>query len=224
MIRYIAIPAAIVGFISWLFLLPVRDQQAATNEPDPRDKKVGGRCEGCDAIYECPLPFRLLDAIDTLPDFQSAGPRLLVTGRVVHADRQTPAPGIVIYIYHTNQQGVYPNAGKRKGEGSRHGDLRGWVRTDNQGHYSFYTLKPAPYPESNNPAHIHITIKEPGLTAYWIDEFLFTGDPYLPGPDSRERTLPKGGNGIITLSGKDGMLLAKRDIVLGENIDGYPNK
>ena len=33
-------------------------------------QQVGGRCEGCEAIYETPIPFDQLDHIDTLPDFK----------------------------------------------------------------------------------------------------------------------------------------------------------
>ena len=62
----------------------------------------------------------------------------------------------------------------------QHGYIRGWVKTDVNGFYKFYTLVPASYPNSNNPKHIHPTIKEPGKTAYWIDEFVFDDDPLLP--------------------------------------------
>ena len=37
---------------------------------------VGGSCEGCEAIYESPVPFDLLNSVDTLPDFNDPGPKL----------------------------------------------------------------------------------------------------------------------------------------------------
>ncbi len=40
-------------------------------------------------------------------------------------------------------------------------------------------LKPAAYPGRTDPAHIHITIKEPDKSEYYIDDFLFDDDPLL---------------------------------------------
>ena len=46
------------------------------------------------------------------------------------------------------------------------------------GFYKFYTLIPASYPNTTIVKHIHPTIKEPGKTAYWIDDFVFADDPF----------------------------------------------
>ena len=43
---------------------------------------VGGGCEGCEAIYESPVPFEQLKSVDTLPDFNDAGPKLEISGIV----------------------------------------------------------------------------------------------------------------------------------------------
>ena len=91
------------------------------------------------------------------------------------------------------------------------------MKTDNQGRYSFTTLRPAPYPNSNAPAHIHITIKEPGKTAYYVDEYLFADDPAA----ANERGEGRGSNGVLTVQNSNGMQVAKRDIILGRNIPGY---
>lgn len=186
------------------------------------DRKVGGKCEGCEAIYESPVPADRLKATDTLPDFNEEGPRLEVSGILYQRDGKTPAAGIVMYFYHTDQKGVYPTRGNETNWGKRHGYLRGWIRTGADGRYSFYTLRPASYPNSRSPAHIHATIKEPGMTAYWIDDFLFADDPYLKG-EKRNRA-PRGGDGVLTTTLSDGMLHAKRDIILGLNIEDYPVK
>jgi protocatechuate 3,4-dioxygenase beta subunit len=65
-----------------------------------------------------------------------------------------------------------------------------------KGEYKIYTLVPASYPNSSNPKHIHPTIKEPGFSEYWIDEFVFDDDPLLPASE-RNRTQPVGGNGVF---------------------------
>lgn len=191
---------------------------APTNE---QDKKVGGSCECCEAIYEQAPDFNLLNETDTLPGFSEAENKMLVYGTMYKKDGATPAPGVVLYIYHTGQTGLYTSTADQTGCAKRHGKLRGWVKTNSKGEYRFYTLKPAAYPNAKIPAHIHPVVKEPGLSEYYIDEYLFDDDPFLTTTE-RNRAENRGGNGIIKLS-KDasGLLLCKRDIVLGMNIPGY---
>jgi protocatechuate 3,4-dioxygenase beta subunit len=183
---------------------------------------IGGLCEGCEAIYESPVRFEHLPSTDTLPDFYEAGPKLEISGVVYEADRKTPAKNVVVYVYHTDQTGRYSTKGDETGWGKRHGYIRGWMKTDEKGYYRFYTLKPAPYPGRNAPAHIHIIIKEPDKNEYWIDEYLFNDDPLLTA-EEKERQEKRGGNGIITLTPQNGFLHGERDIFLGRNIPGYPS-
>ena len=42
-------------------------------QKEKKEIKVGGGCEGCEVIYESPIPFEKLNWIDTLPDFNEAG-------------------------------------------------------------------------------------------------------------------------------------------------------
>jgi len=184
-----------------------------------QDKIVGGECEGCEAALE--YGDKTLNAVDTLPDFNEQGPKILVTGTIYHRDGRTPAKDVILYIYHTNQNGIYQPPAEAKGWAKRHGYIRGWVKTGVDGKYSFYTLQPASYPEGKNPAHIHPVIKEPGLTPYWIDEYLFEGDPLLSQQEINHQQ-KRGGGGIIkVISGSNGIGIMKRDIVLGENVPGY---
>jgi protocatechuate 3,4-dioxygenase beta subunit len=126
-----------------------------------------------------------------------------------------------LYVYHTDQSGRYPRKGNEAGWAARHGYLRGWIKTNADGKYKFLTLKPGAYPEGGNPAHIHATIKEPGVQEYWIDEYLFEGDPFLT-EKVRKSLGNRGGNGIVKTSKvKNGNLIMKRDIILGVNVPGY---
>jgi protocatechuate 3,4-dioxygenase beta subunit len=184
---------------------------------------IGGGCEGCEAIFESPIPFDQLNWIDTLPDFKEAGPKLLITGRIFQADGKTPARNTVLYVYHTDQKGIYATKGNEKGWAKRHGYIRGWIRTNEEGRYAFYTLKPVAYPGRKDPAHIHPVIKEADKNPYWIDEYLFDDDPLLT-TEKRKQQPKHGGNGILTLTMKDGMLTGTRDIILGLNIPNYPVK
>jgi len=182
---------------------------------------VGGNCEGCEAIYESPVPFDKLKSIDTLPDFNEPGPRVEISGIVYQRDGRTPAKNVVIYVYHTDQTGHYTPSPKAKGWEKRNGRIRGWMKTDKNGFYSFYTLKPAPYPNTNIPAHIHIIVKEPDKNEYYLDEYLFAGDPNLRGNESGDS--PRGGNGILKMvQDKDGKMHGTRHIFLGLNIPDYP--
>lgn len=193
------------------------------NKPAPNEVKVGGGCEGCEAIYESPVAFEQLNEVDTLPDFNDPGTTIEISGTIYHRDGKTPAKDVILYIYHTDQKGLYPRKGNEKGWAKRHGYIRGWVKTDANGFYKFYTLVPASYPNSNNPKHIHPTIKEPGKSEYWIDEFVFDDDPLLP-EEERKRTHPVGGGGVLKTEMKNGMLKATRNIILGLNVRDYPEK
>jgi protocatechuate 3,4-dioxygenase beta subunit len=95
-----------------------------------------------------------------LPDWNDKGRKLAVNGVVYKADG-TPSPNVIIYVYHTDQTGVYPTKGDEKGWAKRHGYLRGWMKTNEKGEYKFFTLRPAAYPGRKDPEHIHVTIKEP---------------------------------------------------------------
>ena len=191
---------------------------------EAKTKSVGGPCEGCEAIFENKVPFDQLSSTVDLPDFNEAGPKISISGTVYKADGKTPAPNVVIYVYHTNRQGIYPRRGDEKGWAKRHGYIRGWVKTDERGFYQFNTLRPAHYPNRNDAEHIHITIKEPGINEYWLSEYLFDDDPLLTAAQRKQHEY-RGGDGIIKLSNPvNGIAAATRNITLGLNIPGYPKE
>lgn len=201
-----------------------KDRSATNdNKSSKSAKHVGGHCEGCEAIYESPIPREKLNQTDTLPDFNEPGPKIEISGTVYSHDGKTPAKDVVIYVYHTDQTGHYSNKRNESGWGKRHGYIRGWVKTDKSGFYRFYTLKPASYPNSNIPKHIHVTVKEPDKNEYYIDEYLFDDDPFLTASE-RNKQEKRGGSGIIKLVPQtNGILHGTRNIVLGQNIPDYPS-
>lgn len=177
---------------------------------------VGGPCEGCEAVFE--YGDRQLSPVDTLPEFEQAETKLKITGTIYQNDGKTPAAGVILYIYHTNRKGIYPTKGDETGWARRHGYLRGWIKTDSTGTYTFFTQKPGSY--RSNPAHIHPTILEPDGKYYYIDEYRFEGDPFL----IRRRRVEednRGGSGIVELRRQGDLLVAERDIILGLNVPGY---
>lgn len=181
-------------------------------------QKVGGNCQGCEAIYE--YGNRKLSSIDTLPKFNVTAPQLKVTGTVFQKDGKTPAKDVILYVYHTNRKGIYETKGGEQGWARRHGYIRGWVKTDENGSYTFYTFRPAAYPNSQAPEHIHITIKEPGKNEYYIDNYVFNDDPLLTKKE-RKKLENRGGSGLVQPVLKNGILTIHRDLILGLNIPNY---
>ena len=182
-------------------------------------KLVGSPCEGCEAVFE--FGDEQLSSIDTLPDFKDNGLKIKLTGTIFLSDGKTPAKDVILYTYHTDQDGIYPTQGNETGWAKRHGYIRGWIKTDQDGQYNFYTLKPGTYPNRSAPAHIHPVILESDGKYYWIEEFLFEDDPLLA-KDTSIKISPRGGDGyILTLKKEGNVWIGERNIILGKNVPGY---
>ncbi|MBK9162954.1 MAG: intradiol ring-cleavage dioxygenase [Acidobacteria bacterium] len=160
-------------------------------------------CEWCGARD---MPENLASkAVIAGPDEE--GERLRIGGRVYLHDERTPAPNTLIYLYHTDIEGIYGRGSEHK-----HGRFRGWLLTDAEGRYEFETIRPAQYPSRRFAAHIHMTVTTPEAKEDWIDSILFEGDQLI---SSRERESRKGGfNPILTLERSGGVLTGVRDIAL----------
>jgi protocatechuate 3,4-dioxygenase beta subunit len=182
------------------------------------DRQVGGSCEGCEALFE--YGDKILKDTDTLPLFAITEPKLKLSGKVYQSDGKTPASDVILYIYHTDRTGIYPKAGDEKGWAKRHGFLRGWANTDEKGRYTFFTFRPASYPGRTEPEHIHLTVKEPGKIAYYLDDFVFEDDPILTS-EKKAKLSNRGGSGIVKPILSNGIWLIERDLILGLNIPDY---
>lgn len=185
------------------------------------ERSVGGPCQGCEALYE--YGNEQLNPIDTLPGFDVNHPKLKLSGTVFTQDGKTPASDVILYIYHTNRSGIYEKLGNEKGWGRKHGHIRGWVKTGEDGKYTFYTFRPASYPDRKEPEHIHITVKEPDKNDYYLEDFYFEDDPLLTS-DKRSSLKKRGGSGIVTPNLNQGLFTVKRNIILGLNIPNYPKE
>lgn len=141
---------------------------------------------------------------------------MILEGTVTDAAGR-PAAGAIVYAYHTDDGGIYPAAA------TRHGALRGWARTGEDGRYRFETIRPGGYPGQSIPQHVHMHVIEPGRATYWIDDVHFTDDPRFDAERGRARESGRGGSGIVTPHrDDDGVWRARRDIALGKNVPGYP--
>jgi hypothetical protein len=80
------------------------------------------------------------------------GDPLVVRGRLLNVDG-SPAAGAIVFAYQTDRSGLYD----RRENGPHSWRLRGWARTDSDGRFTFETIRPGSYPNSNNPPHVHFT-------------------------------------------------------------------
>ncbi|MCH4822697.1 intradiol ring-cleavage dioxygenase [Gramella lutea] len=199
-----------------IFVVSVLLSSFARSQEEKEYELLGGPCEGCEAVLEFKGD---LTSVDTLPEFDSAESKLKITGTIFENDGKTPAENVVLYIHHTNAKGIYPTKGDEKGWADRHGYLRGWIKTANDGRYTFYTQVPASYPNRRTPAHIHLLVLEPDGRYYYLSDYFFKGDPLLT--DEHQQDPPRGGDGVLELQNYNGMKLIERDLILGKAVPGY---
>ena len=83
------------------------------------------------------------------------GQRLILTGHVVDPDGKPVR--VMLYAYHTDARGLYRPDGSFRGEPR----LKGTLLTAPDGSYEIDTIRPAPYPNRNIPAHIHVHLRWP---------------------------------------------------------------
>jgi protocatechuate 3,4-dioxygenase beta subunit len=145
----------------------------------------------------------------TIASKEEPGERLIVSGKVLGPDGKTPLPGVSIYVYHTDSRGYY-TPGTNDNQNPR---LRGYLRTDAQGGYQFDTIKPASYPNSRVPAHIHYVVTSPGYKER-VFEIVFNDDPFVDSRIRAEAAREESGFSIRSLERKNGILYCTQDIRL----------
>ena len=200
--------------------------QTKSNSAMPQNtgtkKLVGGGCDGCEIMFVGMSTN--ISSVDTSAGWKEKGQKLLITGKVYKIDGKTPAPNVIIYYWQTDNNGCYSPTKEMDDKAKRHGYIRGWVKTDVDGNYSIYTIRPAPYPNNNIPAHIHTSIKEPNIdNEYYIDEFIFDDDKLLTGK-KRKALENRGGSGVLRVLISGDLQIAEHNIILGLNIPNYPKK
>ena len=108
------------------------------------------------------------------------GPPLVVEGTVYAPDGETPAPGVVLYVYQTGLDGLYQASGESVPR------IRGYMKTDAQGRFRYRTIRPGSYPSSRIPAHIHTQLWGGGYEPQWNQDVNFADDPFVSEGQKRE--------------------------------------
>ncbi len=183
------------------------------------DRVIADYCDGCELMYEGIPLLKDISSATSLATKAEPGTSLELSGIVYEKDGKTPAKDIVLYIYHTDSHGLYSPA-KGQLHAKRNGHLRGWVRTDNKGQFKLKSIRPMPYPNARIPAHIHIVVKEPHKTLYYIDEVCFADDSLITS-EMKRKAEQRGGNLIISLTKQGDTWKGNLKITLGLNIPNY---
>ncbi len=108
------------------------------------------------------------------------GTRLTLQVRVLDAGGE-PVRNALVYAYHTNAKGWYaadaPHVAGSGGDSS-HARLFAYVRTGDDGRFELRTIRPAGYPRSSLPQHVHVPVRV-GDQHVAATEILFDGDDRL---------------------------------------------
>lgn len=188
-----------------------------------KNEIVGGGCDGCELMY-VGMPKKFSSSVIS-SGWNETGQKLIISGNVFQLDRKTPAPDVVIYFWQTDHAGYYSPKDGMDEKARRHGHIRGWVKTDNEGRYSIQTIRPAPYPDETMPAHIHLAIKEPDVASeYYTDEINFEDDTLLMAHFKTHPPEKRGGSAVVKVASKGNVQTATHNIILGMNIPNYPAK
>ena len=112
------------------------------------------------------------------------GQRIIVSGRVLDEDRR-PVADTVIEIWQANSAGRYRHA-KDQWDAPLDANFSGAGRvfTDDEGRYSFVTVRPGAYPWKNHhnawrPAHIHLSLQGPAFATRLVTQLYFPDDPLV---------------------------------------------
>ncbi|ULQ55242.1 hypothetical protein KJS94_11370 [Flavihumibacter rivuli] len=193
-----------------------------TTSSSPNHKPVGGECEGCELMYVA-MPDKI-DAEDNSPGWEEGNQKLILTGKVFQLDGKTPAAGVIIYYWHTDEKGLYsPNAITPE-KAKAHGHLRGWIKTDASGQYTIRTSRPAAYPGEDIPQHIHLSIKEPDIEQEYFADLYFDDDPLYLKHKKKYGKQDRAGTEILRVVLNEKVQIAEHNIILGLNIPHYPRK
>ena len=123
------------------------------------------------------------------------GERLVVTGRAL--DRGRPVPGVSIYVFHADADGLYTRDGRNNDEDAR---LFATLRTDAEGRYRYETIRPRGY--DGLAAHVHHVVTAAGFKPRLCDLW-FGDEPYFEPRRSAGLPLSQGVAMFVRMPARD---------------------
>lgn len=154
-----------------------------------------------------------LNQIDTIPGFDIQENKLKISGTIFLSDSVTPAKDVILYIEQPNEEGEYDLKFEND---KRYVFNRGWIKTDENGQYTFYTFIPGSYRHSKELRHIHPIVKESGKKEYKLNTLIFEDDPFLT-KTCRKKLNKKGITSILSTVKKEDMYVSNYNITLPES-------
>ncbi len=136
---------------------------------------------------------------------QEPGEPMEFFGRVLD-EQGLPLPKAAVIAYNTDATGLYVPTGSS----TRTPRIRGVAVTDDNGWYRFRTIRPAGYPNTDDPQHIHMhadaAVHAQRYVTVWFDD-----DPRLT---PEKRTKLDAETVIVTPRKRDGVWIFRQDIRL----------
>ncbi|SMC90895.1 dioxygenase family protein [Moheibacter sediminis] len=184
------------------------------------NKIVGGGCEGCELMY-IGIPENI-STESTSNGWTEGRQKLMIVGKVYQRDGRTAAKDIIIYYWHTDENGLYSSKINTPKDAKEHGHLRGWVKSDENGNYRIKTSRPAHYPNENMAAHIHLSIKEPQIENEYFADLYFDDDSQYLQHKKKYGKADRAGTELLRVVIDNDIQIAEHNIILGLNIPNYP--
>ncbi|WP_299130418.1 hypothetical protein [uncultured Winogradskyella sp.] len=153
----------------------------------------------------------LMAHTDTIPDFRSKSNKLKLTGTVYKSDGVTPAKDVIIYIEQPDEDGNFDLRGNGK---DRYVFHRSWVKTDENGRYTFYTFVPGNDRRYNQMSQIFPFIKEQSKPKVELQSLLFDTDPMLTKRCRKQLTNRGDIKRILKIKKEEHILVAQKNLVL----------
>ncbi len=149
------------------------------------------------------------------------GERIVVHGKVLNENGQ-PIPDTLVEIWQANSSGRYVHKVDKHDAPLDPNFLgAGRCRTDKDGNYKFYSVKPGAYPWGNHPNawrpnHIHFSLFGANITNRLVTQMYFPGDPLLA-YDPIFKSVPERGRKLL-ISSFD-LNVTEPDFALGYRFD-----
>ena len=157
-----------------------------------------------------------LSSSAVMPGSEGKPNPITIQGKVFESDGVTPADGVIIYMYQHDENGDFQFEDENDDKRLLH---RTWIKTDEEGNYSFKTFVPGEaivplnYPRHYGPKQYYLVAKSGDSEEYMLPAFMFEDDELI-GKSCKRRLKRKGLDILLSPESKDGVVIAEKNIIL----------